>query len=114
MTSSRRRLEHLSRAARPELTRRPQTQGFGLRPSLGTLRLPGSDITVEAVEAILGDPSSSVCVMRDGPKSSFTATSMVAELSVPPVVHLAPGPPASVPYETYTLGRLDNKFSRAD
>jgi hypothetical protein len=68
------------------------------------LAAAGPDVTVEAVEAILGDPRSSVCVMRDGPKNSFTATSMVAELSVPPVVHLAPGPPASVPYETYALG----------
>ena len=68
------------------------------------LEAAGPAVTVEDVEAMLGDARSPVCVMRDGPKRSFTATSMVVELSEPPVVHLAPGPPASVPYETYALG----------
>jgi hypothetical protein len=64
---------------------------------------PQENMTIDAVQAILSNPESLVCAMRESPLPSFTGGSIVMELSVPPVVHLAPGPPAVTEYKTWTF-----------
>jgi hypothetical protein len=64
---------------------------------------PAERIAVERIEAVLSDPETLVCVLRDAPVPSFTAGSMVMELSAPPVLHLAPGPGAVTEYRRWTF-----------
>lgn len=63
-----------------------------------------TEVTVETMKEALSDVDSLVCVMRDGPLPSFTGGSIVMELSTPPVLHLAPGPPAVTEFRTYRFG----------
>jgi len=63
----------------------------------------GTDLTVRDVQAVLGNPETLVCALREGATPSFTITSMVAELSVPPQLCFAPGPPSSNEYRTYPV-----------
>lgn len=63
----------------------------------------------DAVKKLLSahdDPENPVCRAHnhDDPGINFTAASVIYELSRPPVMHLAPGPPCKTPFTTYTLG----------
>ncbi len=59
-------------------------------------------ITVEEIKSILSSHDGPVCVDRKkGQGLTFGCT--IAELSMPPVLHLAPGPPCSTDFETYTF-----------
>jgi isopenicillin-N N-acyltransferase-like protein len=59
--------------------------------------------TAEVMKSILSNPESLICAMRDSAVPSFTFGSVVYELSVPPVLHLAPGPPAVTEYRAWTF-----------
>jgi hypothetical protein len=43
-----------------------------------------------------------VCIDGDGDK--ITLGCLIMELSLPPVLHVAPGPPCSTPFATYAFG----------
>jgi hypothetical protein len=62
-----------------------------------------SRVTVDTVKAILSDESTLVCAMRESSVPSYTAASMVAVLSKPPAIELAPGPPAVTEFKTHTF-----------
>jgi predicted choloylglycine hydrolase len=53
-------------------------------------------VTVDGVASILS--ASPVCVSRTPDGGGITFGSLIMELSVPPVLHLAPGPPAETAY----------------
>jgi hypothetical protein len=63
-----------------------------------------TSLTVETVKSLLSNAESLVCATREAPSPSFTASSMVAELGSPPVVHITGGPPHQASYATYRLG----------
>ncbi len=50
------------------------------------------------------DPENPVCRHVTDKKTNFTAASVIYELSENPVLHIAPGPPCEVPYQTYRFG----------
>jgi hypothetical protein len=60
-------------------------------------------VTVDTAKGILSDPTSLVCAMLESGIPSFTFGSVVMELSAPPVMHLAPGPPAVTAYQTWAF-----------
>jgi isopenicillin-N N-acyltransferase-like protein len=64
---------------------------------------PGEEITVDAVASVLSDTDVPVCVVRSPEGTGITFGSLIMELSVPPVLRLAPGPPAHTEYQTYTF-----------
>jgi predicted choloylglycine hydrolase len=65
---------------------------------------PAVRITVETLKAALrshDDPQNSVCYDLREEHDGFTAGSSIFELSSPPLMHLAPGPPCATEYRTY-------------
>jgi len=72
------------------------------------LRDPDAPRTVETIQTILRSqenkdlPVSRPWVAGD-PGATYTAASVVYELSKPPVLHIAPGPPHETPYEIHRL-----------
>ncbi len=68
-------------------------------------RLEGIDAettpTVAEIQALLATPP--VSVARTESTATMTIGSLVAELGPEPVAHVAPGPPATTPYETFPL-----------
>ena len=67
-----------------------------------------SEIDVETVKSILSsreDPDWPVCVSHKpwDPGASFTAGCLIMEMTTPPVLHLAPGPPCETEFKTYTF-----------
>ena len=63
-------------------------------------------VTVDTIRSILSsrdNPDLPVCVPHNpiDPGASFTAGCLIVELSEPPVLHLAPGPPCETPFRTY-------------
>jgi hypothetical protein len=67
------------------------------------LRDPDEPITVEVIQSILSTRDTPICVSRGSPHGSLSLGSLVMELSVPPILHLAPGPPAETDYKTWTF-----------
>jgi len=68
------------------------------------LKDPAVRITVETIKAALSshdDPQNSVCYHLQEDRDGFTAGSTIFELSDPPVLHLAPGPPCATEYKIY-------------
>jgi hypothetical protein len=63
----------------------------------------GRPFDVDSVKATLSTPP--VSVARAGGHRSMTFGSVVMELSSPPVLHLAPGPPETTPYRSYDFAR---------
>lgn len=59
--------------------------------------------TVDAVKGLLSNCTVPINVGRAGAGSGMTLGSLVMELSTPPVLHYAPGPPAETPYGRWTL-----------
>ena len=60
-------------------------------------------LTVEAAQALLSSCETPISVSRESKGSSMTLGSLVMELSVPPVLHLAAGPPAETPYRRWVF-----------
>jgi predicted choloylglycine hydrolase len=60
-------------------------------------------VTMQEVQALLSSCETPISVSRESKGSSMTLGSLVMELSVPPVLHLAPGPPAETPYRSWTF-----------
>jgi hypothetical protein len=58
-------------------------------------------VTAEAAQAILSEAP--VSVRRNNGRGSMTLGSLVMELSLPPVLHLSPGPPSDTAYRTWTF-----------
>ena len=61
-------------------------------------------LTVERAKALLSshaDEANPVCRHVTDRKTNFTAAAVVYELSDSPTLHIAPGPPCEVPFETY-------------
>jgi predicted choloylglycine hydrolase len=65
---------------------------------------PAEAISVDAVASILSTTEIPVCVVRTPNGAGITFGSVIMELSVPPILHLAPGPPAETAYRTYAFG----------
>jgi isopenicillin-N N-acyltransferase like protein len=63
----------------------------------------GTAITVETVKAVLSTRDVPVNVARDSAGSGMTLGSLVMELSLPPVLHYAPGPPAETAYSRWAF-----------
>jgi hypothetical protein len=63
---------------------------------------PDQVIDVEAIKSVLGSHDGPVCVDRGG-SNNITLGCLIMELSTPPVLHLAPGPPCSTSFKTYTF-----------
>jgi len=64
---------------------------------------PLQKVTVESIESTLrsqDDPLNPICRKNAG-QGSMTAGSVIMELSRPPVLHAAPGPPCVDPYKAY-------------
>ncbi|HEY8282909.1 MAG TPA: C45 family peptidase [Chloroflexota bacterium] len=59
--------------------------------------------TVDGVASILGARVVPINVGRDSDGDGMTLGSLVMELSTPPVLHYAPGPPAETAYTRWTL-----------
>jgi len=67
-----------------------------------------SDITLGIIKDTLSshdDPENPVCRHHnpENPGASFTAASVIYEMSAPPVMHIAPGPPCETEFESYTF-----------
>jgi hypothetical protein len=62
-----------------------------------------AEVTVDTAKGILSNRESLVCAMRETEIPSFTFGSVVMVLSAPPVMHLAPGPPAVTEYRTWAF-----------
>jgi hypothetical protein len=64
------------------------------------------DVVKNALSAT-DDPKNPVCRPHDNadPGLNFTAASVIYELSTPPVMRFAPGPPCTTPFSTYKLGQ---------
>jgi hypothetical protein len=58
---------------------------------------------VENAKAILSSCEVPICVSRSGSGDGMTLGSLVMELSVPPVLNIAPGPPAETAYTRWTF-----------
>ncbi|HZS93599.1 MAG TPA: C45 family peptidase [Chloroflexota bacterium] len=63
----------------------------------------GKQITVELAESLLSSRETPISLGRDEGTDSMTLGSLVMELSVPPILHLAPGPPNETPYRRWTF-----------
>ncbi|MGH2386835.1 MAG: hypothetical protein ACRDIE_01425, partial [Chloroflexota bacterium] len=59
--------------------------------------------TVDAVKGLLSTCIVPINVGRAGAGSGMTLGSLVMELTMPPVLHYAPGPPAETAYSRWTL-----------
>jgi hypothetical protein len=64
---------------------------------------PAETITVDMVASILSTTDVPVCVVRTPEGSGITFGSVIMELSVPPVLLVAPGPPAETEYGSYAF-----------
>jgi isopenicillin-N N-acyltransferase-like protein len=71
-----------------------------LSSSLADLSQP---IDVERVKALLSTCEVPISVARNSEGQGMTLGSLVMQLSVPPVLQLAPGPPAETEYRTWTF-----------
>jgi isopenicillin-N N-acyltransferase like protein len=60
-------------------------------------------LTAERAMDLLRTREVPISVVRDPAGSSVTLGSLVMELSAPPVLHLAPGPPSETEYRTWTF-----------
>ena len=60
-------------------------------------------LTVEKVMSILATREVPISVPRDGTGDSMSLGSLIRELSIPPVLHIAPGPPAETLYTRWML-----------
>lgn len=60
-------------------------------------------LTVAKVMSILATREVPISVPRGGAGDSMTLGSLIMELTVPPVLHIAPGPPAETAYTRWTL-----------
>jgi isopenicillin-N N-acyltransferase-like protein len=60
-------------------------------------------VTAETAQAILSTCEVPISVRRSNGKGSMTLGSLVMELSLPPVLHLSPGPPSDTAYSTWTF-----------
>ena len=61
-------------------------------------------LTVNQAKAVLAahdDEANPVCRHVTDKRTNFTAGAVVYEMTVPPTLHIAPGPPCEVPFETY-------------
>jgi len=68
------------------------------------LRDESQTITVEKIKTILSSHEAPVCVDRKKEKGkSLTLGCLIMELSPSPVLHIAPGPPCSTEFKTFTL-----------
>ncbi|MGH2441884.1 MAG: C45 family autoproteolytic acyltransferase/hydrolase [Chloroflexota bacterium] len=68
------------------------------------LAATSTPVTVDFVKSVLRTTDVPISVARDSGRGVLTLGSLIMELSVPPVLHLAPGPPAGTEYETHTFG----------
>jgi len=64
---------------------------------------PDEPITVDTVASILNTTDVPVCVVRTPGGTGITFGSVIMELSVPPVLHVALGPPAETEYQTHAF-----------
>jgi isopenicillin-N N-acyltransferase like protein len=60
-------------------------------------------IDVERVKALLSTREVPISVARDSEGQGMTLGSLIMQLSIPPVLHLAPGPPADTEYRAWTF-----------
>ena len=63
---------------------------------------PTEVIDLDKIKAALSSHDGPVCINR-GTGGSITLGCLVMELASPPVLHLAPGPPCSTPFQTFSF-----------
>lgn len=67
---------------------------------------PSQHITVETIKTILSShdsPEHPICRHKGSEGGGMTVAGLIMELSPSPVLHLAPGPPCSTTFKTYTF-----------
>ncbi|MDB5056660.1 MAG: family cysteine protease [Chloroflexi bacterium] len=71
-----------------------------------------SPITVDAVKSILRTTDVPISVARKGNDGGMTLGSLIMELSIPPVLHVAAGPPAETDYTRWTFQAIAQPVGR--
>jgi isopenicillin-N N-acyltransferase like protein len=95
---------------RAALAKQPKSQGAGnsvtrLECLARRLTKQSTGSRIDLIKETLASkdsPTNPVCRSR-GKGAGFTFASTIMELSAPPVLNIAPGPPAETPYETLTF-----------